>query len=124
MNKIGIICKTGRNEPQEILQELLPLLRQKGCEAFVDAETQSANIKGFSRDEIASLADVILVLGGDGTMSCQQAGIQKAIPILGIAQQLGFITEVSGDEFVWINCSLTCRRTHDAATAIRRNGRR
>jgi hypothetical protein len=41
MKKIGIICKTGIPEPIEILKELLPWIRQKGYEAFVDNETAS-----------------------------------------------------------------------------------
>lgn len=101
MKKIGIICKPGRKEPQEILQELLPFLRQKGCEAFVDAETAAAlGINGFSRDEIVSRVDLVLVLGGDGTMlSVTRLVAEKGIPILGInLGSLGFITEVSRDE--------------------------
>ena len=101
MKKIGIICKPGRKEPQEILQELLPLLRQKGCEIFVDAETAAAlNMNGFSRDEIASLVDLVFVLGGDGTMlNVSRLVAEKGIPILGInLGSLGFITEVNRDE--------------------------
>jgi len=101
MKKIGIICKPGRREPQEILRELLPLLRKKGCETFVDSETATAlNINGFSRDEIASFVDLVLVLGGDGTMlNVSRLVAEKGIPILGInLGSLGFITEVSRDE--------------------------
>jgi NAD+ kinase len=101
MKKIGIICKPGRKEPQEILQELLPLIKEKGCETFVDIETAAAlNINGFSRDEIVSNVDLVLVLGGDGTMlSVSRLVAEKGIPILGInLGSLGFITEVSRDE--------------------------
>jgi NAD+ kinase len=101
MKKIGIICKLGRKEPLEILQELLPLINGKGYETFVDNETAAAlNINGFSRNEIVSLADLVLVLGGDGTMlSVSRLVAEKGIPILGInLGSLGFITEVSRDE--------------------------
>ncbi len=101
MKKIGIICKPGRKESQEILQELLPLIKKNGCETFVDSETAAAlNINGFSRDEIVSRADLVLVLGGDGTMlSVSRLVAEKGIPILGInLGSLGFITEVSRDE--------------------------
>jgi len=101
MKKIGIICKKGRPEPQEILKELLPWLRQKGYESFVDIETASAlNVRGFSRNEIPSLVDVILVLGGDGTMlSVSRLVAGKGVPILGInLGSLGFITEINRDE--------------------------
>lgn len=101
MKKIGIICKQGKKEPQEILKELLPLLRQKGCETFVDADTAATlSISGFSRDEIASFVDLVLVLGGDGTMlNVSRLVAEKGIPILGInLGSLGFITEVNRDD--------------------------
>lgn len=98
MRKIGIICKTGRTEPQKILAELLPLLKQKGCELFVDSDTASAlGIKGYSRNDISSLAEVVLVLGGDGTMlNVSRLVVGKGIPILGInLGSMGFLTEVN-----------------------------
>lgn len=101
MKKIGIICKPGRKEPQEILQELLPMIHGKGCETFIDNETAAElNINGFSRDEIVARVDMVLVLGGDGTMlSVSRLVAEKGIPILGInLGSLGFITEVSRDE--------------------------
>jgi NAD+ kinase len=101
MKKIGIICKPGRPEPLEILKELLPWLGQKGCETFVDAETASAlDIKGVSRTEMASLVEVVFVLGGDGTMlSVSRLVAEKGVPILGInLGTMGFITEISKGE--------------------------
>jgi NAD+ kinase len=101
VKKIGIICKKGRPEPGEILKELLPSLRQKGYDSFVDIETASTlNIRGYTRNEIPSLVDVILVLGGDGTMlSVSRLVAGKGVPILGInLGSLGFITEINRDE--------------------------
>ena len=98
MTKIGIICKPGRPEPLEIVKELLPWLAQRGCETFVDAETASSlNINGFSRTEIAALAEVVFVLGGDGTMlSVSRLVAERSLPILGInLGTMGFITEIS-----------------------------
>jgi NAD+ kinase len=101
MKKIGIIGKAGISKPAEILKELLPWLRQKGYETFVDAETSSVlNIEGFPRSEIPSLSDIIVVLGGDGTMlsTCRLVG-SRGVPILGVnIGGLGFITEVQLDK--------------------------
>jgi NAD+ kinase len=101
MKKIGIISKPGRPEPQEILRELLPRLREKGHETYVDSDTSALlNIKGYTRTEIASQADVVIVLGGDGTMlSVSRLVAEKGIPILGInLGTMGFITEVNRGE--------------------------
>lgn len=101
MKKIGIICKAGRPEPPEILKELLPWLRKKGFETFLDIETAAIlDMEGHPRSQIPSLVDVIVVLGGDGTMlSVARLVCEKGIPILGVnLGGLGFITEVQRAE--------------------------
>lgn len=101
MKRIGIICKIGRPEPIEMLKEFLPWLREKGYETFLDIETaQFINTGGYFRSEIPSLVDIIIVLGGDGTMlSVARLVGDRNIPILGInLGGLGFITEVNRDE--------------------------
>lgn len=97
MKKIGIICKLNRAEPRDILRDLVPWLQQKGCEVFIDIETASAmGIRGYERTEIPSLVEVVLVLGGDGTMlSVNRLVAGKGVPVLGInLGSLGFLTEV------------------------------
>lgn len=101
MQRVGIICKTGRQEPLDILKEFLPWLRQKGCEVFIDSDTASVlNMHGYERSVIPSLVDLIIVLGGDGTMlSVARLVGGRGIPILGInLGGLGFITEVNRNE--------------------------
>lgn len=97
IQKIGIICKTGISEPVVILKELLPWLKQKGYETFVDVETASVfNIDGFARSQIPSLSDLIIVLGGDGTLisTCRLVA-DKGVPVLGVnIGGLGFLTEI------------------------------
>ena len=101
MKKIGIICKTGKPEPFEILEELLPWLRRKGYEVFVDLETATAmNINGTPRSQIPAMAEVMIVIGGDGTMiSVSRLVAEKGIPILGVnIGGLGFLTAIQKDE--------------------------
>ncbi|MCL5023360.1 MAG: NAD(+)/NADH kinase [Nitrospirae bacterium] len=97
MKRIGIICKAGRAEPVEILRELLPWLKERGAEVFIDSETApSLEMKGYPRSEIPSLSEVIVVFGGDGTLlSVARVACEKEVPILGVnLGGLGFITEV------------------------------
>lgn len=101
MKKIGIICKAGRPEPPEILKELLPRLRKKGFETFLDIETALIlKMEGYPRSQIPSLVDMVIVLGGDGTMlNVARLVCEKGIPILGVnLGGLGFITEVQMSE--------------------------
>jgi NAD+ kinase len=97
MQRIGIVSKIGVPEPVELLKDLLPWLRQRGHETFVDIETASVlNIEGFPRSQIPAMSDVIIVLGGDGTFisTCRLVG-DREVPVLGInIGGLGFLTEI------------------------------
>ena len=101
MKRIGIISKLGKPEPPEILRELIPWITEKGYSVFIDQETASImGIKGYQRSEIPDLVDVVVVLGGDGTMlSAARLVAEKGLPILGVnLGGLGFITEVNRSE--------------------------
>lgn len=98
MKNIGIISKPGKPEPPDILKELIPWLTGKGFNVFIDRETSEVmGIKGCSRSEMPGLVDVVVVLGGDGTMlGAARLVAEKGIPILGVnLGGLGFITEVN-----------------------------
>lgn len=101
MKKIGIICKKGVPEPVEILKRLVPWLNQKGYETFIDFDVATTlNSKGYPSSQILELSDVIIVLGGDGTMLsvCRLIGA-KEVPVLGVnIGGLGFLTEVQQEE--------------------------
>jgi NAD+ kinase len=101
MKKIGIVGKSGKSEPAEIIREFVPWLLEQGCEVYVDSETASlAGIEGYPRSEIPSLAEVIIVLGGDGTMiSVARLIGDRNVPILGVnIGGLGFLTAVQKEE--------------------------
>lgn len=101
MKRIGIICKAGRPEPPEILRDFLPWLRGQGLEVFLELESAAAlQEAGYPRSEIPSLADMVVVLGGDGTMlGAARLVCEKGVPLLGVnLGGLGFITEVYREE--------------------------
>ena len=97
MKKIGIITKEGLPEPVRILEGLLPWLEEKGLEPFVDAGAAGKlGRPGYPRAEIARLVDLIITLGGDGTiLSVARLVSPRGVPILGVnLGGLGFITEI------------------------------
>lgn len=101
IRKIGIISKTGKTEPAEILKGLIPWIRQKGYEVYIDTDTASMlNMEGIPRSQIPNNAEIVIVLGGDGTMiSVARLVAEKDIPILGVnIGGLGFLTAVHKDE--------------------------
>lgn len=101
MKRIGVLTKIGRKEPIEILKEILPWLKERGYEVFVAREAaDELGIRGYQRAELTELIDVLIVLGGDGTMlSAARLVAERGIPILGVnLGGLGFITEVNRKE--------------------------
>ncbi len=97
MKNIGIISKPGKPEPPEILRDLVPWLTERGFRVFIDEETAGVlGVEGYPRTEMPGLVDVMVVLGGDGTMlGAARLVAEKGIPILGVnLGGLGFITEV------------------------------
>lgn len=101
MKRIGIICKPDRPEPPEILKDLVPWLLERNFEVFLEKET--AAFKGaisVPRPELPDKVELIIVLGGDGTMlGTARLAAHKGIPVLGVnLGGLGFITEIYPDE--------------------------
>src|SRR5262245_40194797 len=103
IRSIGIISKPKKAELQQIIPVLLDWLSKRGIRAFVDNETfsslgptagSSLQLSELPRNEIAARSDLILVLGGDGTLLAAARNIQdRDVPILAVnLGDLGFLT--------------------------------
>jgi len=95
---IGILTKPKFPEVRATLQAVVTWLRARNIIVLLD--TTSATLLGekggIQKTDLAGKADVLLVLGGDGTMlnAARLAG-ERGIPILGVNMGgLGFLTEV------------------------------
>jgi NAD+ kinase len=105
---IGIIAKPRRKALEPILPTLLTWLRQKGIEALLDEETAStlnsnakfAGVTVLSRNELSTRSDLILVMGGDGTLLAAARGAHECrVPMLAVnLGSLGFLTAVTVGE--------------------------
>jgi len=102
MNRIGIIVKPESPDAQALLRKLVPWLRDRGKEPMLDPPTAALadETASSTKKDIATLADLLVVLGGDGTMLSAARLVEgRPIPILGInAGGLGFLTAVTHDD--------------------------
>ena len=102
MNKFGIIAKN-IPEAQKAARKLASWLEARRKKVFIDSDTAGAiNLPGYERAELVSLAEMLIVLGGDGTLlsaSRLVADAHRDVPIFGVnLGSLGFMAEVSLDE--------------------------
>jgi NAD+ kinase len=99
----GIIIKPVHERPKAVIPPLIAWLRQRNIEVFVDLETQAcsdARAVAVPREALAQEIDLLIVLGGDGTLlSGARALGSKRVPILAVnLGGLGFLSSVTLDE--------------------------
>jgi len=99
VKKIGIFCKQKPNVDVKIVSKLTDWLEAKSCKVFLEPDTAKLIGKDpyLPKEEVAAHTDLIIVLGGDGTL-LNVAGIahQYEVPILGVnLGSLGFLTETT-----------------------------
>ena len=95
---IGILTKPKFPEVKATVRAVVNWLRDRKIDVMLDstAATLLNERGGLQKTQLALKADVLLVLGGDGTMlnAARLAG-ERGIPILGVNMGgLGFLTEV------------------------------
>lgn len=133
MKNIGVISKPQPERATEILKELYPWLRERGYEVIMDRETaaMAGAESQYLRVHVPPLVDMIIVLGGDGTMlSISRLVYEYDIPILGVnLGSLGFLAEVTLDELFPVleevlNGDLKVNEREMLSTHIHRKGER
>ena len=94
---VGIISKPKKAEVRHVVLPLIRWLEERKVKALIDHETGSMldlADQSISRNELPSRVDMLLVLGGDGTLLAAARLIdEKNVPILAInLGALGFLT--------------------------------
>jgi NAD+ kinase len=100
---VGIISRPRRSNLATVVPPLLQWLETRGIRAICDMETAGSlgqSASGRTRAQVAQDADVLLVLGGDGTLlSAAKEAAPRGIPVLPINMgSLGFLTSFTVDE--------------------------
>jgi NAD+ kinase len=101
--KIGIISRPRRSNLSAVAPPLLQWLEGRGIQVTYDQETAGSltgTTEGRSREQVAAASELLLVLGGDGTLlAAARVAAPKGIPILPINMgSLGFLTSFMLEE--------------------------
>lgn len=96
VSRVGVVLKPSSNEAAELGRQLLVELERLEIKPIIDRD--SAEVLGVDdgchRSELTSKSDLVVVLGGDGTLLSVTRGPIQGTPILGINMgTLGFLTE-------------------------------
>lgn len=102
IERVGFVIKPHAPEVEKILAELIQYLEKRKMECLLEEEAAQKLKKGrgIPRDKLSAKVDLMIVLGGDGTLlSIAHLAAQKEVPVLGVnLGSLGFLTEVPVDE--------------------------
>ncbi len=102
MNLVGVLTKPKFPEVRSTLKDLAGWLRERGKDVLLDGPTSSliGESGSYQKTQLATKADLFVVLGGDGTMlSAARLAEERCVPILGVNMGgLGFLTEVGLDQ--------------------------
>lgn len=111
-NTIGIIGRVRNPGVKETLKTLADYLISLKQNILIEAETaesfDATNLPTVLRDDIGHKCDLLIVVGGDGSMlHATHAVINQNIPLLGINRgSLGFLTDIHPTELSKINAIL------------------
>ena len=102
LKRIGIIMKPNQPDAVPLANELITWLGQRNIQVYLD-EVIAARMNhplSCPRSEIGLLIDLLIVLGGDGTLLSAARAVEGGnIPILGVnLGGLGFLTEITLEE--------------------------
>ena len=103
IRSVGIISRPRREDVATVAPGLLTWLADHGVSAVCDRETAEcipSNCHVKSREEIPAMADLLIVLGGDGTLLAAARLLgARDVPILPVnLGGLGFLTSVTLDD--------------------------
>ncbi len=98
---IGIALKPDQPRLGSVVREIAKWLQDRGVELLLGPEASKASgLPGMPRSELADKVDLMVVLGGDGTLLAVARAIgERAVPVLGVnLGTLGYLAEISLDE--------------------------
>jgi len=102
IKKAGIVIKPHAPDIEKTLSGLMNYLKEKNVVCVLEdvAAKKLFQKEGPAREELPAKVDLVVVLGGDGTLlSIAHLAALRNVPVLGVnLGRLGFLTEVPKDE--------------------------
>jgi NAD+ kinase len=106
---VGVVARQQLQDAAPVLRQLAAHLKERSAEMCLDV--RSASLLGDSPDEVCTVlegaeigrrADVLVVLGGDGTLLGASHLLERVdVPVLGVNfGSLGFLTEIMPSELL------------------------
>lgn len=103
MKRVGIAAKSGSLEALRLARETAEKLQGRGLTVIFEEETASeipSPSASLSRTSLGSEVDLLITLGGDGTLLSVARHAAPEVPIIGVNMgTLGFLTEIAAAEF-------------------------
>ena len=102
MRRVGLVTRYSSAEALALSRRLERTLTRRGIHVVHDLESAPARRGegGAPRNQISALVDLIVTLGGDGTLLSVARHPAPDVPVLGIdIGTLGFLTSCGPDEF-------------------------
>jgi NAD+ kinase len=101
-SKVGVVIKPHAPGIEQILTDLITDLEKRGIGCVLeDVAAQKLGLPdGLKRDSVPGQVDLVVVLGGDGTLlSIAHVAASENVPVMGVnLGSLGFLTEVPLNE--------------------------
>ena len=131
MKRIGVFAKRHHKDAVRLAEDVVAWLVERKIEVFIDEPlTESmSDMQGYPGKDIPPLVDMVVVLGGDGTLlSVARLVGDLRTPILGVnLGSLGFLTEITRSELFpmleqVVEGNFTVSERMRLLAVIRRNG--
>lgn len=103
-NTIGLVGRPGHAGVVDTLHRLLRFLADREVTVVLDAETaalvEAAGVEQCARSELAAKCDLVVVVGGDGSMlNVAKTMASDQVPVIGVNRgKLGFLTDILPEE--------------------------
>lgn len=103
MRRVGISAKTSSLDALRLAGQTAERLLSRGLQVIFESDTAEAlatHTPSLDRSELGERVDLLITLGGDGTLLSVARHAAPDVPIIGVnLGTLGFLAEINVDEF-------------------------